>query len=468
MSTLKSVRIIGFKSHKDTEIFLSDGLTCLIGSGNVGKSAFVGAIRWVTENEVSKDFMTWGSKSSAVSLRYDNGIEVTRGRDGKKNYYKVRYQDGEEKLFENFGTELPDEVKKVISNVYLIIDVDKKINLNMIRQHDGQFLLKESGSLKNKAINAIIGMQYIDSAIRSLSPEIKAAESKKEQLLLNIEEIKNKIKELGDIRQLEQNVNELKKLCQNVVDNEKNRDELKHIKINAEDVQERLDYLEYRRSKCPNEIDVDKYVESVDKYKELVSITNVVKDFSDRKDYFLLRKKKYEKIDIEYIERFEVLLNEYKSINSVCDIVEDFEYRYDKFKYKKDKSKNIDINKIEDIENKISIYEKLFSIYGDVNSFKKRNDAFKLTKKKYEWVNKEQIDNCLTLIDEYCVFNNIFGDVNGVKDRHKELIDSREFLEMEISSLRSDFIDAVKSMKVCPVCNSEIDGSMAEIIVNRS
>lgn len=465
---IRSVRLINFKSHKDTTIELSDGLTCIIGSGNVGKSAFVSGMRWVLQNEVSKDFITWGENKSTVTLTFDTGIEVQRGRDGKKNFYKITFPDGEEKLFENFGIEIPKEVEDVLSNVYLPIDVDKKINLNMIRQHDGLFLLNESGSIRNKAINAVIGMQYIDSAIRGLAPEIKTAESSKKQIEVEIDELTKKVEELGDIQRFERTVGEAKQLYQSIEETEKKKEELEHIISLSNDIAERLEYVRYRQSKCPNKDDIDRLDVLVDKYKTIVSLMNVVVEFNVRHETFNDKKKQYDYVDTNLIGMFNELVNSYEKIVPVYNSVVSFEERYSKFNTKKKEYEGIDEGLILEFEEKVKDYGKLFALNNVLVDFKERYDRFVWKKKQFGEINTENIEKYFKLVDTYNTLSDLTNKSDDINRRYDDLKEREEYLGMEISVSRSDLVASVKEMHRCPVCESEIDDSRAEIIVDRS
>ena len=421
---IKRIKLINFKSHRNTEIEFSDGLTCLIGSGNVGKSAVISGIRWVTENNTAKDFISWGESSSAVSLLFDNGIEVIRERDGKTNAYKIIFPDGTEKEFKNFGTEIPREVQEVIPLVNLPIDIDKQINLNMIRQHDSLFLLgdKYSGSDRNKTINAIIGMQYIDSAIKSLSPEIKGSNSKKEKVESEIEEVKLKIESLGDIDQLELTINEVKQLCSKIEILNKKKEELFNIVQKSEDVQEKLDYIKYRKSELPSEGDIKELNRLIESYIRLVSVYNTVSEFQGRQEIFNKRKVKYDGVDIDAMSEYSINCNYYTELLPILQLAESFQERYDKF-----------------IERK----------------------------KEFDKINISEINDYFTLVEKYKNLLVIEKNSDEINVKTKDISERKEYLNMERSVSYGELINRIKEIHTCPFCDSEVDDAKARIIVER-
>ena len=425
MDTIGKVRLVNYKSHKDTTIELSDGLTCLIGSGNVGKSAFMSGIRWVTENYTAKDSISWGESSSAASLFLTpSGIEVTRSRKGKQNTYKIVFADGKEKVFESFGIEVPHEVREVLPLISLPIDIDNTINLNMIRQHDSLFLLggKWSGSDRNKTINAIIGIQYIDSAIKQIAPEIKGSNSKKEKIEAEIAETKLKIEELGDIEELEKKVNDVKELCKEMESLEKRKEDLTHLMMTAEGIDERLEYIQYRKSKLPSESDIRKFNELMDAYSKLVQVDSTWYEFQERYYKFSVKKHLYDGIDVEAIKAY---------------------------------------------DEAVTLYAKTLPIFTSAINFQERYDKFLDRKKKYDGVDVEKIAEYFALMEQYKNLLSIEGKADDITKRNADIAERKEYLDMEKDVSYMGLIEKIKEAHTCPFCDSLVDDDKARVIAER-
>ena len=465
---IKSVHLINFKSHLDTTIELSSGLTCLIGSGNVGKSAFIGGLRWVLQNEVAKDFITWGKTKSSVAITFDSSVTVERGRDGKINYYNITYPNGKVEEFKSFGTEVPKQVEAVMSNVNLSLDVDKKINLNIIRQHDGLFLLNEGGSVRNKVINAVIGMQYIDSAIRSLAPEIKSAESRKEKINIEIAELNTKIGDLGDINKLEETIAEIKSLLSEAGALESIKENLEYIIKLSDDVEERLEFVHYKQSQCPNKVDVDKFVDCVDKVKSLSELVGKVDEFEDRYSIFKTKKKQYEYLDEKAITLFDKTVSDYEKLHTLHNTAISFEERHKKFQDKKKEYEKIDADTINLFEVKVNDYERLLPIYSTAESFKDRHEKFLWKKKQIGEINQDAIERYFLLVDKYKNLITVIDRADVNRKSCEDVGERKGYAAMETSSSKLDFIEAIKEVETCPFCSSKIDESKAELIAERS
>jgi len=416
---------------------------------------------------VSKDFVTWGETESSVAVVFDSGVEVERKREGKKNFYTITYPDGSKKELRDFGIEVPKDVTDVIPTVYLNLDTDKKLNLNMIRQHDGLFLLNEGGSTRNKAINAVIGMQYIDSAIRSLAPEIKSANSKKESKEKEIEELKNKITEIGDIEGLSQKVEEVKKLYSEIEALDKKKEELSYI-LSLSGVNERdIEYNSYEQSKCPQKVDVDKYVDSVDKYKALLSMIETIDNFKERYHVFVEKKQKYEHVDEQLIDSFDETLNKYSHLLPIHKAIVGFDDRYELFLYKKKKFEGVDSESIALFEKKLVEYNNVLKLKKDIVVFEERYNKFVEKKKQFDGINKEDINKYFSLVDEYKKLTDIIVKVSD-NDRNAEDLKWRvEGANMESSEAKDSLLNAIKELHVCPFCESVIDDSRAKIIMER-
>ncbi|AYO30533.1 hypothetical protein D2962_07770 [Biomaibacter acetigenes] len=107
MSYIKSIKLVNFQSHKNTEISLDEGLTVILGPTDQGKSAIIRALKWVLYNEPrGTDFITVGCKYCRVTLEMSNGTVIIRERDGNKNRYILR-KDGQEQILKVLETVSP-------------------------------------------------------------------------------------------------------------------------------------------------------------------------------------------------------------------------------------------------------------------------------------------------------------------------------------------------------------------------
>lgn len=329
MNCIQRLTLHNFKSHQDTVFHFVEGLNCLIGSGNVGKSTVLSAIEWVTKNDVAKDFITWGCHKASVSILYASGDEVIRSRDGKTNLYKIVYADGRQEDFEGFGTSVPKKVQDVIGLTSLSIDVDKQVDLNVIRQHDGPFLLGKEwgGSGRNKTINAIIGMQYIDSAIRSIAPEIKSFDSQRQKMEDEMKSLMVSIEDLGDLNDLQDKITVLKELCEQYDGIEQSLEEIDYLLQSMNDINQKIEYVKLQIGQSPSINDVQDFDNTVRSYTDICHLVDTADDFYYRYYDFNNRYEAYQGVDVEFIKEFLLLLPEYQTC---CRVVEHHKDNQDK------------------------------------------------------------------------------------------------------------------------------------------
>ena len=420
---LENCRLINFQSHADTFIEFSNGLNCIIGSGDVGKSALVRALRWVLFNETPKgEFITWGKTKSAVSIGLTKGIEIVRGREGKRNFYKL-IVDGSEKLFENFGLEIPVEISAILNTISLNIDIDTRINLNVVGQHDGLFLLDKSGSIKNKAINSVIGMQYIDAVIRDLSPEIKKFDSQKEKYETEIQELKTQIEQVGYKAEDEKKIERLKQDNKKLEELNKRTENIKSFIDDLCNIETKIKEVNDKKSKFPKVEDVEKHEKLTDRYIKLYNYIKTVKEFEIKEQELNKKKKSYEKITEKDYDRMIQLIQRQQVVNNIYKDWIEFEEKEKAFKVKKAKYEKFDTGLLEKMEGLIDRYSKIDTLYKIMDDFAKKFTEFKAKK------------------------NEVVVNIQKAKD---------------------SLLQTVKDMKMCPVCYSEIDEKKAEEIVERS
>lgn len=178
-----SLRAQHFQSHTDTLInFAPLGqLTVLGGKGGSGKTALIRAIRWLCYNEPSGDeFIQLGEDWTKVTLSISNGFHVVRHRSkGSINRYIIVHPDGEQQVFEGFGTGVPLEVQRV-TGIKSVMVGDMEIALNLAEQLDGPFLGKGISSIaRARILGRLAGTEELDLAGKHLGTDIYRREQER-------------------------------------------------------------------------------------------------------------------------------------------------------------------------------------------------------------------------------------------------------------------------------------------------
>ncbi|HHY48061.1 MAG TPA: AAA family ATPase [Firmicutes bacterium] len=219
MPDIKRVVIENFQSHEKTEMeFSPGGLTVIVGPSDSGKSAIIRALRWLFFNEPrGSDFVRAGASGPCrVSAELDNGVIVTRERDGNRNRYILESPDKDRMVFEGFGNEPPAEIVKAHGMVKVPLDTDLSICLNLAQQLEGPFLISETGAVRARAIGRVSGVHILDAAIRAASREAGQYESERKALLDKIGELDNELKEYSDLQDIENRLKQVEQIREEV------------------------------------------------------------------------------------------------------------------------------------------------------------------------------------------------------------------------------------------------------------
>lgn len=212
----KSIRLENFQSHVDTEIKLKDGLNVFIGPSDSGKSAIFRGIKWALFNEPAGTFFIRnGAKEARVSITFDDGRMLVRGRSTNSNYYELH--DADEVLrLESFGVGVPEEVTNFTNIRKMILKNGDVYTLSMQDQLEGPFLLTGSSAQKATAIGRLSGVHVIDYAVAELARELsgsKQATKRNDEEILKKSEALKEFDTLDEERMaLESAIEEVKKI----------------------------------------------------------------------------------------------------------------------------------------------------------------------------------------------------------------------------------------------------------------
>jgi len=200
MKAIKSIILENFQSHVKTvlEPAPNGQMTVIVGPTDSGKTAIIRALRWVFYNiPWGIDFIRIGAKFAKVSIKYDDGTEVTRLRSiGGINRYTVTLPGKEPQDYEGFGTTVPFEVQEA-TGVRPVAIGDISLNLNLAEQLDGPFLGSKhiSAPARAKVLGKLAGTEEVDYAAKGLAADIYHRRQDVNRLSDEIENLETKISE---------------------------------------------------------------------------------------------------------------------------------------------------------------------------------------------------------------------------------------------------------------------------------
>ena len=421
MIWITNLRINNFQSHKDTTVEFDNGLNVITGASDQGKSAIVRAVKWVLFNEPrGTEFIKKGASMAKVSISFSNDFKVTRERSKSKNRYIVEDAKGQEKVFEGFGNDIPQEVLDAHGIKKVMIDDDISSCLNISDQLEGPFLLSQTASLRAKSIGRIIGLQIIDRAIRDCVLDLKRDSHDLESMKAEKIKVESKIEEYSDVEFISKRVVYEEKAIKKLENFIKRFETLN--KLN-----EKLNII--NKELCDNQ-SIAKKLKSIDKYQ--LTIEKINKKVSDLTGIRSL-KNTFDRVNFE-IKNTQKTLKNYFYINESNDILsksKEIFKRFEKIKLLRDRFYAVDI----EIKNVQKYLEASKHIKNVEKALKKAD---------------EKTQKILKLRDIHEKYQEL--DKNIAKGQ----IFINEKTE-EINKITNDYTNTLKRVKICPTCGNNID-----------
>lgn len=476
MIYIKNVELHNFQSHNYTEIEFDRGLNVILGNSDAGKTAILRAIKWALYNEPKGDyFIRQGEKEVSVRVTFSNGVVVERSRTPSKNSYYLMTAEGEEMRFEGFGLDVPKEIRDATNMYKVSLDnSNNKSILNIAEQLDGPFLLNEQASLRASAIGRLIGVNYVDDALRNVVRDNKRLSQEIDTLKRSREDYKNQLKEFE------------------YIDDYKNRfEKISAIRNKIENLQHKFDLASKLKDDYEkNENAILETNNLVLKFKDLDKIENILPKLEN----YLIKKNSFENYQnrllktAKEIDLMNLNLDKLKNINNLSEKTKVIEAKEAKLKnylrieekYKinfsqinelllnLDKFRNNDQIEsiIKNLEKNINFYNKLSSSYIALNKIlsnlkigedyikkfdnnKNISDIFKNLQSKLIQLNKLKELNI-----KYCDLN------NNIKYEENEI----EKIIQDIKNYTDSYEKTILELGVCPFCYSEINSQSIEHI----
>lgn len=209
MNEFKQLIIENFQSHQHTVIDFSQGLNVFVGPSDSGKSAILRALRWLLFNTPrGAEFIRTGAKECRVTLTFQDGAQVVRMRGTSVNRYVLRTAEGEEHIFEGFGNEIPQEITDMHGIQALKLD-GKEVVVHLGTQLESPFLLFETAGNKAKTIGRVSGAHIIDKAFKKTTNDRQNTNLELKRLEQETEELTEKLKPYANLEVIEQQLDDV-------------------------------------------------------------------------------------------------------------------------------------------------------------------------------------------------------------------------------------------------------------------
>lgn len=459
-----------FQSHKHTVVQLDKGLNVFVGENDQGKTALAKrATQWCLFNEPQgNDFVRFKDNGKVnkkgeperedlcyVTLKFSNGMEVTRSRKKNKNYYQLIDEDGEIFNFENFGNEVPEEIQKAIGISKLKVDDDIQLNLNIIGAKD-RSLIYESNNYKSKVIGSFAGTNVIDVTIRGIQSDMKSISTDIKSIEKDIKQIDEEIAEMGDMQKKEEIIKQIDNLYFSLGEENFIREELAELDRNINSrklaIERDKKILESTKDFDKKEQELSEFEDVVTKAKELMALRNRLVNISDR------------------IEERKRTIEESKKIVKKLKDIDKEEMALMKRELQ-----------IADIQNKINgindTKKALLGIYERIQVKIQAIEEAKEVVEKHKGIDKQE----KRLLDVESKLADIYDSIRETVDKKNQLVRlhteiqrklsihkrGQEYVEQknkEITELIENCVENIVQLGKCPTCMSDLDPSHMERI----
>lgn len=155
-----TVRVQNFQSIIDETIEI-DGFTAITGQNNVGKTAFLRAIRGLFCNARGTSFVRANTDYCTVTITFEDGTTVSWQKGKGKNRYRINDQDWLKKV----GAGVPDEVVEVL-NVNSISAGTAVLWPQFNTASENLFLLNKPGSVMAEAISDVERVGLLNRSLK--------------------------------------------------------------------------------------------------------------------------------------------------------------------------------------------------------------------------------------------------------------------------------------------------------------
>ena len=226
---LEALKIKNFQAHRKLTVRF-DQITTFVGSGDVGKSSVVRALKWLTTNRPSGNtFITHGESQCVVKGKFED-VTVTRRR-GRTNEYAI-----DDHVYKAVTTTVPEDVQSITG-------INPGAPVQLQEQHDAPFWLSLTSGQLAKELNVLVDLTLIDnisthliSEQRRINAEVKAVDA----LVHKLEETDYN---LAFVDAFEKDLEILETLSQEIVDMDTDAGDVQELVDDYNDARQKLDRM---------------------------------------------------------------------------------------------------------------------------------------------------------------------------------------------------------------------------------
>ena len=181
---IKKLQLIRFRSHDNVTLDFKPGVNVITGNSDSGKTNFIRAIRWLAFNRPAGFSMHshWakGKEATEVTATLSDNRAITRYRDNARNEYRLSTL---EEPLEAVRTDVPDPVREMLN-----MDA-----LNVATQGEKPYLLDDSPPEVARILNAIAGLDGIDTAHTRIAAKIRDNQEVSRNVTVRISQLEEQL-----------------------------------------------------------------------------------------------------------------------------------------------------------------------------------------------------------------------------------------------------------------------------------
>lgn len=238
----------------------------IVGDTDAGKSGIQRALRWLCYNEPSGDEFIRRDADSimaeangqnpkvvcTVSLKLSSGQTIIRskGLGSNLNRYTLIDEHGEELEFNNFGYDVPDEIRAALGFHHLTLD-KTKLEVNYIPQMESPLAWAYQGAGLSRLLNKFNNIDDFENLLKRINKRIHARGDIASEIKVLQSGIDEKSKELSILSDPSDVIEQAKELLSTAVDLEERENQLNSassLVSKYDDINHRLQRTEHRIS----------------------------------------------------------------------------------------------------------------------------------------------------------------------------------------------------------------------------
>ena len=410
---IRSIKLVGFQSHVDTTINLTDGLNVITGPSDSGKTAIIRAVRWVALNEPQGDAVVNQSVGYAqVTIITDTGV-ITKVRNKGKVRYEINI-NGESIRYDK--SEIPQEIYQILGiNKTSFGDVD--VVLPFAFQLDAPFLISSPASFGGKVLGKICNADKVELAVKKSSREVSQANDAKRQAEKTIEETKLALESYTNLGEVEERLNQCQELVSKIEKGIVNRDTLAKLH--------------------------NSYISAYEKL-------NAVRDTVHRLSEIPQRAEEVSALEIHAV-RYDRLLNLYSKYNAVKNNLDTVQEVINKTQHVEQAT--LCLNFIDEVTSRVKRLQALRDVY--------KNNENKLKALREQITATRGVESGLDLLDALQATQNRLDRITALRNAYANILNTIKTNADEIVK-HKQAVDTLQvewnKIDVCPLCERPMKG----------